>query len=274
MTANYLQQQMNEIIAWEAQEPWMITTALNYALSPLAWAARIVVPDVAISGMMTGADWIAGLTARESWVLAEAGTSTLAEVKQLPLQQQDAMADSVHNWSIAQASAEGALTGTFGLPGIAADIPAIITIAFRTIRQVALCYGFPIEGDTEYEFAVSVLGLAGATSNKDKLASLAFLQAMKTMIGNSTIKQMGTKAASTKISQEAVFLSLKHVAKQLGYNLTKKKALQVIPAIGGVVGGTSNGAFIRSVGWAARRAYQRRLLEERGEQIVAGPQQP
>ena len=42
----------------------------------------------------------------------------------------------------------------------------------------------------------------------------------------------------------------------------KRAAMKVIPVIGGVVGGAVNGAFIRDIGWAARRAFQERWLKE------------
>ena len=55
---------------------------------------------------------------------------------------------------------------------------------------------------------------------------------------------------------------IKSLAKQLGINLTKRKALQAIPAIGALVGASVNGWYIKEVGWAARRAFQERWLLE------------
>ena len=50
------------------------------------------------------------------------------------------------------------------------------------------------------------------------------------------------------------------MAKQIGINITKRKALQAIPVIGALVGGSVNGWYIKDVGWAARRAFQERWL--------------
>ena len=55
---------------------------------------------------------------------------------------------------------------------------------------------------------------------------------------------------------------IKNLAKQLGVNLTKRKALHAIPAIGALVGASVNGWYIKEVGWTARRAFQERWLLE------------
>jgi len=44
--------------------------------------------------------------------------------------------------------------------------------------------------------------------------------------------------------------------------LTKRKALQAIPAIGALIGASVNGWYIKEVGWTARRAFQERWLLE------------
>ena len=78
---------------------------------------------------------------------------------------------------------------------------------------------------------------------------------------------MAQKAASDKMSKEAAVVGVKNLAKQLGVNLTKRKALQIIPVIGAFVGGSVNGWYIKDVGWAARRAFQERWLVENGKMI-------
>ena len=50
--------------------------------------------------------------------------------------------------------------------------------------------------------------------------------------------------------------------KQLGINITKRKALQAIPLFGTVVGAAMNAQFINDIAWAARRAFQERWLIE------------
>ncbi|PTM44678.1 EcsC family protein [Sphingomonas aerolata] len=266
----YVRGQIKDIVAWEAEEPWLVTKVINRVTAPLAWGIKKVIPKVAIEGIVISADWVASLTTREKWVLGEAGVDSFAAVRELPLQKLDAMADSVHNWAITTATAEGGIAGAAGLPGMVLDIPAVIGQAFRLIRQVGLCYGYETKTDEDFSFCLEVLSLAGAASMKEKTGSLATLKSMETTLKKVGWKAMEKVAKKNPATREAFLLALKKVAEQLGFQLTKKKALQAVPIIGAAVGATSNLAFIRSVGWAARRAYQRRLLEEHGLTIVDG----
>ncbi|MBB3263870.1 DNA-binding transcriptional regulator YhcF (GntR family) [Azospirillum sp. OGB3] len=76
---------------------------------------------------------------------------------------------------------------------------------------------------------------------------------------------MAEVAAEQTLSREAALVALRSLAKQLGINLTKRKALQAIPIIGAGVGAAVNGSYIRDVGWAARRAYQERWLADKNK---------
>lgn len=267
---DYVRGQVEDIVAWEAEEPWLVTKVINWVTTPLAWGINKVIPKAAVEGAVISADWVASLTTREKWVLEEAGVTDFAAVRELPLVKLDAMADSVHNWAITAATAEGGVAGAAGLPGMLVDVPAVVSQAFRLIRQVGLCYGYETKSDDDFNFCLEVLSLAGAASMKEKTASLAALKSMETTLKKVTWKAMEKVAEKNPATKEAFLLALKKVAEQLGFQLTKKKALQAVPIIGAAVGGASNLAFIRSVGWAARRAYQRRLLEEHGFTIVDG----
>lgn len=55
--------------------------------------------------------------------------------------------------------------------------------------------------------------------------------------------------------------------KQLGINLTKRKAMQEIYAIDGGIGAAVNGNFMRGIGYAARRSYQGRWLRDNDKWI-------
>jgi hypothetical protein len=105
---------------------------------------------------------------------------------------------------------------------------------------------------------------------KEKTASLATLKSLETTLKTVGWKAMSKVAEKNPATREAFLLALKKVAKELGIRLTQKKALQAVPIIGAAVGGASNLAFMRSVGWAARRSFQRRLMEDHGFAIVDG----
>ena len=101
----------------------------------------------------------------------------------------------------------------------------------------------------------------------DKIAALTTLRTIEVVLAKQTWEAMARKAASDKMSKEAAIIGVKNLAKQLGINLTKRKALQIIPAIGAFVGGSVNGWYMKDVGWAARRAFQERWLVDSGKMI-------
>ncbi len=51
-------------------------------------------------------------------------------------------ADYYLNQNLLVAIAQGGICGVVGLPGLIANIPALYTIVFRCIQQIALCYNY------------------------------------------------------------------------------------------------------------------------------------
>jgi len=172
----------------------------------------------------------------------------------------DGLAETVHNWAIGIAAAEGTGTGIVGLLAMPIDIPFHITHALRTIHKIGVCYGFEADGENDDQFVFGILSSASASSVEEKVAALAPLRSIQVTLAKTTWKKMAEKAVQNPICNETVLLTLKTLAKQLGVTLTKKKALAAIPVIGGPVGGTVNARYIRQVGWSARRAFQERWL--------------
>jgi hypothetical protein len=125
-----------------------------------------------------------------------------------------------------------------------------------------VCYGFEVKTKQDKEFVLGILAASGANEMEEKLAALTTLRTVEVAIAKQTWKQLGQKAATNTMGKEAGVIGIKSLAKQLGINLTKRKALQAIPAIGAFVGASVNGWYIKEVGWAARRAFQERWLVE------------
>ena len=107
---------------------------------------------------------------------------------------------------------------------------------------------------------MGVLSAAGTNTLSKKAASVAVLQKINVMITKTTWKKLAEKAATNKYGIEAAIIKIKSVAKQLGINITKRKAAQAIPIIGAGVGAAINTAFLNDVAWAARRTFQERWL--------------
>ncbi len=265
--SKYEQQQIVAIKKWKAEEPSVISKSMGIILSPVTWLINKIIPESAIRGALdfssSAAEWLTD----SKDILRDAGLSSVSELKSHDLEKSDTLANNVHNWAIGIATTEGGATGTFGLPGMAVDIPATIVLALRTIHKIGVCYGFEVKTKHDKEFVLGILAASGSNDMGEKIAALTTLRWVEVAIAKQTWKSLGQKAAQEQLGKEAGIIAIKNLAKQLGINLTKRKALQAIPAIGALVGASVNGWYIKEVGWAARHAFQERWLIE-NEKVI------
>lgn len=261
----YEYNEYEQIIKWQNEEPSVVSQTINGVLKPVSWLIGKIVPPKAIQGALTAFDGLAELLTDSNDIKRDGGVDNVEELRIKDLQLSDKLANEVHNWANGIAAVEGAGTGTLGLPGLIADIPSLITMSLRVIHKIGLCYGYDCITQTDKQFVYSILSTAGSNSVKEKAASISTLQAINKTIAGVTWKKMAEKATENKFGIEALILAIKQLAKQLGINITRRKALQAIPIIGAGVGAALNIAFINDVAWAARRAYQERWLMENGK---------
>jgi hypothetical protein len=267
--STYEKQQVDAIEAWKNEPPNAVARALSVFAAPAKWLIQRVVPEDAIRGALEGASWLAEQTIDSADLCREGGVSTVFELRHGSLERSDEMAESVHKWAVGIAVTQGAATGVLGLAGMVVDVPFIVTLAVRTIRKIGFCYGYEGTEEWEREFALGVLSASGANSVSEKLEALATLKAVETMLLRQTWKSLGEKAVASTFSKEAGVVAIRNLAKQLGINITKRKALQIIPAVGAGIGATMNGMFIHDVSRAARRSFQERWLTENSKLITA-----
>ena len=261
----YEYNEYEQIIKWQNEEPSVVSQTINGVLKPVSWLIGKIVPPKAIQGALTAFDGLAELLTDSNDIKRDGGVDNVEELRIKDLQLSDKLANEVHNWACGIAAVEGAGTGALGLPGLIADIPSLITMSLRVIHKIGLCYGYDCITQTDKQFVYSILSAAGSNSVKEKAASISNLQAINKIIAGETWKKMAEKATENKFGIEALILAIKQLAKQLGINITRRKALQAIPIIGAGVGAALNIAFINDVAWAARRAYQERWLMENGK---------
>ena len=262
--------QLEQIEALKAEVPGVISHAMGLFALPLAWVAQKALPGAAIQGALDLSNLVARHLTDVDDVLRDAGVSSIEELRHLDLERLDRLANRVHDWAMGVATAEGAATGALGLPGMVADIPVVITLALRTIHKIGVCYGYRATTAEDAQFIYGVLSISGANSMKEKVASLGFLRTLEVVLVKQTWKAMSDRAVANRLSHEGALVLARTLARQLGINLTRRKALAVIPVIGAVVGGSANGWWLKEVGWAARRAFQERWLIDAGK-LAAAP---
>ena len=254
--SDYENDQLSEIVKWENAEPGVLSTITSTVLKPITWLVQKVVPVKAIEGVLNGSNWLAEAIADSDDICRDGGVSDINELQHKDLELSDRLANVCHNWAIGIALSEGGAAGFFGLPGMVADIPALITMSLRLIYKVGLCYGYQCKTDDDKKYALAILSAAGANTVQEKAISVATLQAVRNTINKVTWKKM----AENKVGIEAAIIAIRNLAKMLGVNITKRKAAQAVPIIGAGVAAAMNGDFVRDVGWAARRMFQKRWL--------------
>lgn len=166
---------------------------------------------------------------------------------------EDVSKDSIKK-AKASCAAEGALTGSAGLPGILVDIPALYALLFRLIQEVATCYGFPIKPEQEQAHILKVLDIGHHLENTAKRQGMKELQSIQDMI------REGVPVRD--LERFAVQKGLQAMARQLGIALTQRKAAQSVVLVGGVVGAGVNYQLATDIGEVAFHAYRRRFLLE------------
>lgn len=262
---DYEANQIKGIKKWKEEKPSVVSQAVNYVFKPISWVTSKIIPQKAIQGALTFLNTIAKFLADEKDILRDAKVSSINELKSKDLQISDNLANDVHNWAIGAATSEGGATGWFGLPGMIADCPLIIIIALRTIHKIGLCYGYKTISEFDNQFVYSIMSLAGSNTVKEKNNAIAGLQRLNAILSKTSWKKMSEKAAQNKMSEEALIITIKSLAKQLKFNITKRKALQAIPITGAGLGAAMNATFINDICWAARRSYQERWLIDNGK---------
>lgn len=259
----YEKKEFNKIIEWKSMEPSVISKVMGTLFKPVSWLIQTIIPESAMRSAIQASNSASKYLIDNEKFKKDCNISNISELKNKSLEECDVFADEIHNWAIGYAATEGGITGATGLIGMAVDIPTIITLAFRTINKIGLCYGFENKTEEDNQIVLSILSAAGANTMKEKQLAILTLKQLETIIIKTTWKKMAQKATENELTKEAGIIALKNLAKQLGVNLTKRKALQVVPIIGAAVGASVNGAFISDIAWAARRVYQEKWIRNK-----------
>ena len=265
LISDYEKGQYDEIVKWKNEEPGIVSQVTGVVLKPVTWLVQKVIPTKGIEGVLNGSNWLAETLTDSDDICRDGGVANIRELQYKDLELSDRLANNCHNWAIAIALSEGGAAGALGLPGMIADVPALITMSLRLIHKIGLCYGYQCETEADKNYVLAIMSAAGANSVHEKMVSVSTLQMIRNVIAKNTWKKIAEKAANNKFGIEAAIIAIKELAKRLGINITKRKAAQAVPIVGGAVGAAVNADYVRDVGWAARRAFQERWLSDNGK---------
>ncbi|HUY34442.1 MAG TPA: EcsC family protein [Pirellulales bacterium] len=274
MSDDYLSNAKHDIRQWEHEGPSWLAQVGNLIFWPATKVAEQLIPDgvqeavgKAIEAFLIGIGNLSNVTFDAAHVRERVATELATFGESCDMWEQLAAADrgAQHywNWNLSYAAAEGCAAGAVGIIGLAADIPALLTIAIRLIQQVSVCYGYDPTKPEERDYVIHVLRTASAGDIEAKLEAVIFLKQIEEILLKVAWKKMNAAFAAKKISSLSLLAAVKQFAKSLGINLTKRKALQMVPIIGAVVGASFNATFINDIGRTAFMSYRRRWIAER-----------
>lgn len=239
----------------EQASNWAADTRLGIALMKAAAGAVAVVND--------GAAW----SVRTNAILSEYrkdghnGINQLGDIYGLSLVDVEKTIGYLPSKYRVIALAEGTAAGTLGLPGMAADIPALITLALRAVNEHATYYGYDVSLESERYVALTILAVSTGGDSAAK-------QVAMTEVAKATV-MAAKKKTWDELQRVALVRLIQKIAEQLGIRLTKAKLAQILPVVGGFVGGGFNAWYISKVCFTARMVYRERFLREKyGEQAV------
>ena len=277
---DYVEQAKQEIAKWESEKPGFLNQATNFLLWPAEKAAGALIPDTvleavgrAVETCLSGLASLTNLTFNAAAIVEKVSIRTRDLGGNLchRLQATDEGAAEIWTYHVGYAIAEGGITGVGGLAGLAADIPALFAILVRELQEIATCYGFDVTVDREREYLLHVLQAGFAANVKVKMGFVVSLKEIEQILINVAWKKMAEDLASKQLTKHSMLAALRQFAKTLGYQLTKRKALQLVPIVGALVGASLNGALANDIGKAAYMSYRRRwIAEHRGEDGSTG----
>lgn len=255
----YERARLEEIVAWREATPDWGTRVMSRPGQIAAMAAQRLVPVSALRTALTRLERTAGRVAGRKDVLREAGVATLEEVSQLPLPRCDALARRVarHGWVLGGAG--GAVFGVAGGVGLVLDVPALLTLALRTIHRTAYCYGEDWLTPPLRSLPIGVFALASANTLEEKQSAWEALQVGGELL-DSAWRDGVERITERELAKEATQFSLQTLAGRIGLQLGSRKAGGTIPLLGAVIGGSVNAGYINDIGKVARYVMQDRWL--------------
>lgn len=265
----YISKINKEIKEWENETPSLVSGIADIALLPAQKAAELLVPQSvietvskALEGLLNSLLFTSDYTFSDLDVIStvEERNPSLNSLDRIycsnDIESMDSAADYYWNQNLVAAIAQGGITGAAGLLGLVANLPALYTVVFRCIQQIALCYGFDTSKDEEKVFMLGILTIASSSDIETKQSALIFLKQIQTDLAKKTWKKLAEEGGRASIGS-----IIRQAAKNIGINLTKRKALMLVPAIGAVIGASFDGMYLQDIARTAKNCYRKKKLE-------------
>jgi hypothetical protein len=263
MLTPYEQRILKELRAWQAEAPGWGTRLMARPGGKVAEVVQALVPPAALRAALEGADALARKLSDQRSILKRANVATLAELREKPLEHCDRIALGVSRRALALGGATGAAFGIAGAAGLVADVPTLLTLAFRTIYRIGLCYGEELPEAGARRLGIGIFALVSANSMEEKQTALAALHSENETQTDAAWRDGVERVTERELAKEATVYSLQNLARSVGLNLGKRKAAGGIPVLGAAVGGAVNAWYLNDAARTARYVFQERWMQRR-----------
>jgi hypothetical protein len=252
--------QVREIIKWRQQPASVLANLSGKALEPVQKVADALIPNGVLKKVVSLLE-----TATENWheeweaLKQQAKVDDLGQLKKIPLEQCDRLAESVKDRAVGLASVEGAAGALAGMAGEVTDVDLFLRASLQAIHRTGLCYGYAPQTEQERQFAWAILEVATALTTQERENALSRLEALQQVLFQRVIEDLVEESIKAKLEDFTIEAILTRVLPHI-LELESANALPVIGIVTGIAGARST---ISEVSAAARRAFQlRRLLEK------------
>lgn len=278
---------LDEIAKWKASSPSFLNRATDFVSKPIGWLSEKLIPED-VRGSVSGLTEkvVEKLQDVSQWSVSDSSVleatrefditaTSIAGLKKASIHDLDHIAEKFIEQNTRVATVSGAGTGLVGWPGLIADLPALFALSTRSIYQIALSYGYDLNGEDstpdakayEMEYMMRVFKIATASDKVQKQRALGELKDFEagrhsevygTVAGDYTAKQI-SKGATSYLSRIII--------KEIIERTIAKKAAALIPGLGAVFSAGFNYVYLKDVGEAAFMIYRERfLLDKKGRQ--------
>lgn len=218
MADEYIEDAKAQIARWESEGPGFLAAVGDVVLWAPQKAAEKLIPEAvqeavakAIESFLSGLDSLARSLFDSDEVRHR--VDTLRSGNGHELKWADEAARHYWNWPVGYAAAEGGAAGAAGLVGLAADVPALFTVALRLIQQIGTCYGYDVSTEAEREYVLHILRTGSTGDLTAKLECLIGLKQIEEILLNVTWKKMGESYARGEIGRLAALFGIKNLPK-------------------------------------------------------------
>jgi hypothetical protein len=261
----YEARQVRRIHKWQRRRPGWIARTIEFLVSPIVYLFRRIIPHSTVENILQGNLAFARRWARHETTLRSLGVGHHSELSEAELLHSHGTVRRIHGRAVWLAAGVGFVSGIFGIFALPVGMAAILNIALRTIHRIGLSYGYPADSEAERLFVYYTLSLAGNRRPEDKAISLQAMRELQAVIAAQQPRpDQPHIRVDDALRHKAVHIAHHDFSREITKQLVEVRILTSIPGIGGIVGLIVDTRYMRSVGWAARHAYQLRWLEERG----------